>query len=177
MDNTLQRAMQWIIKIEGGYVNHPNDPGGETNYGISKRQYPDLDIRALTEDQATDIYRRDYWLANRCHEMPQALRIAVFDGAVNHRPKANAKMLQRSVGTTPDGLIGPATIRACQLEPQDLAINAYLWRRLQLYADLAGSSRYKPFLRGWISRLVRLRAELEQWYPTFFRPLTLEIEM
>lgn len=76
-------ARPWILEVEGGYVNDPQDPGGETKYGISKRSYPNLDIAALTQEQAGAIYLRDYWQAAGCDGLPQGLALIHFDAAVN----------------------------------------------------------------------------------------------
>lgn len=76
-------AIGTLLDVEGGYVDHPADPGGRTNYGISQRAYPDLDIRALTRDDAIGIYERDYW--DRIPtDLPDAVRWFAFDCAVNH---------------------------------------------------------------------------------------------
>ena len=83
MRDTFDTAVTAVLSYEGGYVNDPNDPGGETNWGISKRAYPNLDIRNLTRDRAIQIYRRDYWDSLGCDQFPPAIVIALFDSAVN----------------------------------------------------------------------------------------------
>ncbi|MDZ7804703.1 glycoside hydrolase family 108 protein [Thiohalophilus sp.] len=105
-------AMAWVIKTEGGYVNDPQDPGGETKYGISRRAHPGIDIKNLTVDEATELYRIDYWDAYRCGELPPAFGLFLFDSVVQHRPGDAVKILQRAIGTTVDGDIGPKTIAA-----------------------------------------------------------------
>ena len=72
-------AIGIVLKHEGGYVNDKNDPGGETRYGISKRAYPDLDIKNLTISQATEIYKKDYWVKGKCDKVPPKLRLIYFD--------------------------------------------------------------------------------------------------
>src|SRR5690348_4888364 len=76
-------AVAFVLAREGGYVRDPADPGGETNYGISKRQYPSLDIPHLTRDQAISLYERDYWIPCNCDALDQGPALAVFDTAVN----------------------------------------------------------------------------------------------
>src|SRR3990167_8279839 len=76
-------SFDWILQAEGGYGYDPNDPGGETKYGISKRAYPDVDIVNLTEAQAKEIYRRDYWQKAGCENHKWPLNICIFDMAVN----------------------------------------------------------------------------------------------
>lgn len=83
--NGFAAALELLLHFEGGYVNDPNDAGGETKYGISKRAYPNLDIASLTKSDAAEIYLRDYWDACRCSEMPEPLSLSVFDYAVNIR--------------------------------------------------------------------------------------------
>src|ERR1700730_15046728 len=82
--NNFRVSLQFTLKWEGGYVNDPADPGGETKWGISKRAYPNLDIANLTPDQASDIYARDYCLAAGCDPLPLPYCTVVFDSAVNH---------------------------------------------------------------------------------------------
>jgi lysozyme family protein len=92
-----ERAIAFVLAAEGGYVNDPNDAGGETNFGISKRAYPALDIKALTEADAKGIYFRDYWIPLQCDRMEPALAIAVFDTAVN-MGVGRAQRLERVTG-------------------------------------------------------------------------------
>jgi lysozyme family protein len=79
-------AFNIVVGIEAGYSNNPADPGGETKYGITKRQYPQIDIKNLTLDQAKAIYQRDYWSLCRCDELPWDMALVVFDCAVNQGP-------------------------------------------------------------------------------------------
>ena len=82
----FQQAIQFVLKHEGGYVCNPNDPGGETNYGISKQEYPDLDIKNLTVANAMDIYQRDYWDAYSLDPRAFPYSIALLDSYVQHSP-------------------------------------------------------------------------------------------
>src|SRR6056300_269579 len=103
-------ALEFVLRYEGGYVNDPNDPGGETNMGISKRAFPDEDIAGMTHQRAAFLYHTHYWTPCRCDDMPFHLAICVFDFAVNSGVKRASKTLQRLVSATPDGVIGPKTI-------------------------------------------------------------------
>jgi lysozyme family protein len=107
-------AFEIVVGHEGGYVNDPRDPGGETRFGISKRAYPHLDIKTLTLEQARGIYRADYWDACRCDDLPAALRLMVFDCAVNQGAEAAQRFLQEAAGVKVDGDIGPKTLAAAQ---------------------------------------------------------------
>jgi lysozyme family protein len=112
MTNLFDKAFEILIGHEGGYVNDPHDRGGETKYGISKRAYPNVDIRNLTLQQAKDIYRNDYWDRMKCDSFPPFLAVLVFDAAVNNGVGAATRWLQLAGGVTADGIIGPKTIAA-----------------------------------------------------------------
>ena len=102
------KAFSRCIDIEGGYVNDPSDPGGETKFGISKRSYPDLDIKNLTLEQAREIYCDDYWAAIP-GIITGPLRFHVFDFAVNSSLTTAIRHLQKAVGVADDGYVGPVT--------------------------------------------------------------------
>lgn len=151
-------AIEHVLQSEGGYVNDPADAGGETKWGISKRSYPSVDIQALTRDAAKAIYRRDYWEAARCDDIPDAVRLVHFDCAVNQGVGSAARMLQAAVGVVVDGKIGPKTIAAVQMAHPGQLREDYLWLRASAYARLAVSkTTQRKFLPGWILRLVRVR--------------------
>ena len=109
---TFDEAFDILIGHEGGYVNNPRDPGGETNWGISKRSYPNVDIRNLTKEGAKEIYRKDYWGRLEADSLPESVRFDLFDTAVNSGPGTAARLLQRACGTAEDGQIGPLTLKA-----------------------------------------------------------------
>ena len=145
---TFDQAFEIIIGHEGGYVNDPRDPGGETKYGISKRAYPKEDIKNLTLDRAKLLYKRDYWDAVEAESIPGAARLMLFDCAVNTGVGMAKKLLQRAVGTKDDGIIGPKTRAAISNTP-DLAMKfAGYW--LQYYTDLPGWPTYG---KGWTRRV------------------------
>lgn len=146
----FDKAFDRVIGHEGGYVNDPRDPGGETKYGISKRAYPNVDIKNLTPEQAKDIYRRDYWNKLHLDELPANVRFDLFDAAVNSGVGAAAKFLQRAAGTVSDGVIGKLTIAAANgMDPQrlDKRLSGY---RLQYLCDL---STFPTFGKGWVRRV------------------------
>lgn len=135
---SFDQALAFVLEREGGYVNDPADPGGETNFGISKRAYPTIDIRHLTPELAGAIYFRDYWSAAGCETLAPDLALLVFDTAVN-------------CGVT----------RAMAWLHDYPATDDYLWHRLGYYRGLVQT---KPtlgkFLSGWLKRLELLRAAL-----------------
>jgi lysozyme family protein len=145
-------ALAVILKHEGGYVNHPSDPGGETNFGISKRAYPSLNIKTLTKEQAGEIYRRDYWDPIKGDSLPLMLSIFAFDTAVNMGVSRAAHMLQGAAGVTQDGVIGPKTLKACQKAPQAV-LERMATLRIIRYTQL---DKFDVFGRGWITRTVNV---------------------
>lgn len=125
--NDFETAVTQILKYEGGYVNDPSDPGGETNFGISKRSYPTLDIANLTVDDAKAIYKRDYWDACDCSTVAWPLSFVVFDCAVNQGVGAAKALLA-------------ATTNAVH----------YQYLRFLRYTK---SPVYPKYGTGWVSRL------------------------
>lgn len=147
---TFDDAFTRLLGHEGGYTIGIGDPGGETNWGISKRSYQHLDIKALTVDDAKAIYRRDFWDAARCDDLPADLRFAVFDAAVNSGVGTAVKWLQAAVGTAQDGMIGPITLKAVAGCSNVLA--KYSGRRLHFMASLP---HWSLFGRGWAVRIAQ----------------------
>jgi lysozyme family protein len=152
--NLFNRCIEVVLKNEGGYVNHPKDPGGETNMGITKRDYPDLDIKHLSRNHAIMIYYNDYWSKmNLLSLIDDRLILHIFDMGVNAGPKTAIKMAQRIVEVKPDGIIGPETTEMINQYPGDL-LNMYKQERRKYYFAIA---RRKPdlqvFLPGWLNRI------------------------
>lgn len=148
----FDRAVALILDLEGGLVDDPHDLGGLTNHGISQRAYPDLNIRALTLDDAKAIYRRDYWEPIRCGEMPWGFGVTAFDAAVNQGPWAAASLLQLAVGAMADGKVGPKTLAAVNRAGPD-ELHDYFARRCVRYAQHA---RFEFYGRGWFRRIFRV---------------------
>lgn len=161
MKNTREKAIEWIIEAEGGYVNNPNDPGGETKYGISKKVYPNLDIKNLTKEQAAEIYIRDYWNKIKGDDLPFPLDICVFDFAVNSGISRAVKILQSEIGAVTDGIVGNDTLS--HLASLNYDWKEFLLRRLEFYISL---KTFKYFGRGWCNRLINLRYFIEKIYET-----------
>ncbi len=156
----FESAVAFVLKAEGGYVNDPADAGGETNYGISKRAYPDLDIKALTEQQAKDIYFEDYWLRCRCDDMPAYIAAAVFDTAVNMGQRTAIKFLQQALGVTVDGIIGPVTLSGTYQKSPDELLPDFLSYRSKRYHELASKGQNSRFIRGWLKRTYELQQQI-----------------
>lgn len=143
-------AFERLIGHEGGYVNHPADPGGETKYGISKRSYPGEDIKGMTLDRAKEIYLRDFWGPSGCDALPPVVRFDVFDMAVNSGVRAAIRCLQGAVGETVDGVLGPRTLQAVQSMPPARLSARFNGARLEF---MAGLPSWPAFGRGWARRI------------------------
>jgi len=154
--------MPFIFKAEGGYADNPADPGGPTNYGITLatlRAYegdPNLtaeDVRRLTPAVAREIYRTAYWNRMRCGALPPGLDLEVFDFGVNSGPAECVKTLQKLVGVTQDGSVGPITLAAVrQFNVGDL-IGRFAQARLAFYQSL----NMPEFEQGWATRVAQIQ--------------------
>lgn len=145
-------AFDIVIGVEGGVVT---DQGGLTKFGISQRQYPDLDIRNLTLDQAQQIYRNDYWNKCRCDGLPPRLAACVFDAAVNEGQGTALRMLQRAVKVLDDGIIGPATLAAARNVSD--ALTRFMAERAFMYSH---TGDFETDGHGWLSRLFIVYAKV-----------------
>lgn len=145
-------AFDRLMGNEGGYVNNPADPGGETNWGICKRSYPDIDIAALTREQAKAIYLRDFWIRGQMDKMPSAIAFQAFDIAVNSGIETAVRMLQRAVDVADDGHIGPVTLAAVASKPLADVLMRVVAERLDFYAKL---KTFDTFGRGWTRRCAK----------------------
>lgn len=173
-------ALDWVLDAEGGFVDDPTDRGGATNLGISinfLRGLPDHDgdgfldgdidqdgdvdvddIRRLNHALAAELYYRHFWSPDRCDELPPAVALCLFDGMVNHGPRTARVLVQRALGVTADGNVGPRTRAAAKKVNQRVFLVDYLSYRAKLYADITRSRpEQEKFLRGWFVRLFTLQ--------------------
>lgn len=157
MDERFLKAVEKVLQHEGGYVNDRKDPGGETNFGISKRSYPKLNIRALTRERAVKIYYTDWW-QRYGYDMiaDDDLMAKVFDFAVNMGASRAGKLLQEAVNRTSpdrltvDGILGPLSIEAVNNHPNPpLLLAEVKLGAIAFYAGLKNAPRY---LLGWVRR-------------------------
>ena len=149
-----------VIRIEGGYVNDPDDPGGETNYGITKRLavahgYKGSMIH-MTQDQAKEIYRQSFWNNSLASNIMNDSAFNIYLLSIHSGNKQAIVILQRAVGVTADGLIGPATLNAVSQASQSLLIEALCYRTLDFYVIISPKTRYK-YIQGWRNRLLSSR--------------------
>lgn len=146
----FKNALQLVLKHEGGWVNHPSDPGGETNYGITKKvalsHGYDGDMRSIPMSTVQYIYQKDYWDKIRADLLPESIRFHVFDAAVNSGVKRAVEWLQEAAGASVDGIMGPKTIAAAQ----NVSPEKYSGIRLKF---LTGLPHWDKFGRGWTRRI------------------------
>lgn len=156
MNSDWEKAIAFVLKMEGDYTLDPNDPGGETKYGISHKAYPSLDIKNLTIEQAKEIYQRDYWQACRCDELPSGFALCVFDTAVNQGVGKAKRILQMALEVDVDGIIGDKTISAA-FKAKPSRVKKYLAIRLAEYARLmAHNNDLLVFAINWSYRVLSL---------------------
>lgn len=150
MADRFDEFIERLLSHEGGYVNHPSDPGGETQWGISKRSYPSVNIKTLTRAEAKEIYRRDFWVKSGADKMAPAVAFNVLDGAVNSGISRSIRWLQEAAGVTADGVYGPASAAAvAKADPNDLVLR-YNAARLDFMTSLG---TWGSFGKGWARRI------------------------
>lgn len=161
--NRYQVCIPRILKHEGGYVNHPRDPGGATNRGITlatyrryiKRSGTVADLKALTEAEAVKVYKAQYWDAVKADQLPVGVDYTVADFAVNSGPARAAKHLQKAIGVKQDGKIGPATLAAVASRDPAQIVHAIHDSRM---AFLRGLKTWGTFGRGWTRRVSEVQS-------------------
>ncbi len=164
MKANFQTALRHVLEFEGGYVDHPNDPGGATNMGITRatlaryrgRPVSKGEVRGLNRDTASGIYRQFYWDALVCDEMPGGIDLAVFDGAVNHGPARSARFLQTALKVSADGIVGPVTLNAVASAPPRELLIEFMALRMRAYGRL--SRLFRTFGLGWSRRLMAVHS-------------------
>ena len=158
MQANYEKCLETILHHEGGYVNHPKDPGGETNLGVTKRVYEDFggkkDMKDLLIEDVAPIYEKNYWGRMKCGDMPSGLDLCVFDFGVNAGTGRSAKYLQTMIGTVADGGIGPNTLGALANYVEEVGIEGTIRNfqeaRQEYYESL---STFETFGRGWTRRV------------------------
>ena len=164
MKHNWDDAIKHILKYEGGYVNHKDDPGGRTNLGVTQRVWEEWtgkpateeDMRGLTPAMVSPLYKKRYWDAVRGDDLPSGVDLCVFDCAVNAGVGRASKFLQQAVGVTADGQIGPMTVAATIAKPAEEVIEAFCNLREAHYKSL---TTFATFGKGWMNRLGAVEAE------------------
>jgi lysozyme family protein len=157
MKENFDKCLEMLLHHEGGFVNHPDDPGGMTNLGVTKAVYDDFigrestedEMRALTPADVAPIYKKKYWDKVRGDDLPSGLDWAVFDWGVNSGTGRSAKALQKIIGAKADGAIGPKTLaQLSEHDPEDVVREMYKVRQ-DFYEGLR---TFATFGRGWSRR-------------------------
>lgn len=148
---SFEAAIPITLEWEGGYSSSPSDPGGETNFGISKRAYPTLDIRNLTREDACAIYHRDYWKYDGIES--QAIATKLFDAGVNLGTHRAISYMQTVVGVPADGKYGKVTEGGINGSQEQQTLSAYRQRLTEYYQELVQQHpNLQQFLHGWLRR-------------------------
>lgn len=169
----MKAALDFVLQYEGGFVNHPDDPGGATKYGVSLRYLSGLgedgdlngdgrvdieDIRGLSVDDARELYRIRFWMPLLCDDLPEALAVAVCDTAVNLGTGRAARLLQRVAGVAEDGIIGQKTLAAAAQGGPDMLASFLSLRRSHYLRIIGKNPRLASFARGWDNRVRELES-------------------
>ena len=163
MKSNFKDCLKATLRYEGGVSDHPDDPGGLTNKGVTQRVYSayragknltDRSVRELTETELQDIYRKQYWAQVGGDDLPAGLDLIMFDYAVNSGAGKAVKDLQREVGAVVDGIAGVATQAALAGRDTGVLVNALCDRRLAFMRSLKG---WRTFGKGWASRVAAVR--------------------
>ena len=164
MQSNWDNAFKMMLASEGGYVNHPSDPGGMTNLGVTKRVWEEWvgresnekEMRSLTSEMVEPLYKRKFWDACKCDELPSGIDYLVFDFAVNAGVGRSAKILQTAVGVTPDGGIGPVTLAAVNAIPEAELVEKFSQAKEDFYRSL---NTFETFGKGWLNRVAAVKVK------------------
>jgi len=160
--SNFKECLDLVLKSEGGWVNHPSDPGGETNLGVTKAVWeeyvghPVKTMKDLTKDDVAPLYEQKYWRACYCEVLPRGLDFVVFSMGVNAGPGRSIKLLQQSIGCVPDGVIGPKTRELISSGNGANLISKFSETRREYYKSL---KTFPIFGRGWLARVDKEEAE------------------
>ena len=166
MKSNFEQSIAALLSHEGGFVNHPKDPGGMTNLGVTKTVWEgwtghdttEASMRNLSTSDVTPLYRKKYWDAVQGDALPSGVDYCVFDTAVNSGAGRAIKLLQRAVGVTQDGLLGPNSLAAILVSDVGSLIDKYCDVRNEFLQSL---STFDTFGKGWTRRIseVNLKAK------------------
>ena len=162
MKENFDEALKAILHHEGGYVNHPSDPGGRTNLGCTQRVWEEWvghpvdekTMRALTPELVAPLYKAKYWDKVRGDDLPTGVDYAVFDAAINSGPGRAAKWLQTTVGAVPDGAIGAGTLAKVDAMDAEDIVEKYQATRLAFMQSLP---TWDTFGKGWGRRVTEVK--------------------
>ena len=153
MKDNFDKCLKMLLHHEGGYVNHPKDPGGETNLGVTKRVYEKWggtkDMKDLTVEDVAPIYKKEYWDRCKCDDLESGVDWVVFDWAVNSGTGRSAKAIQKICGAAQDGAIGPKTLALIGKQDTQYVIEEFGKVRQHFYESL---KTFDTFGKGWTRR-------------------------
>jgi lysozyme family protein len=153
MKANFDKCLEMLLHHEGGYVNHPDDPGGETNLGVTKKVYVasggKKSMKKLTVKDVAPIYKKSYWARLKCDDLPSGLDFCAFDWGVNSGTGRAAKALQKICGASVDGAIGPKTLALINRQNPKYMIEEFGKIRQEFYESLG---TFKTFGKGWTRR-------------------------
>ena len=166
MIENWDKAIALVLQHEGGYDNHPSDSGGRTNHGVMQKVWEDYvghpvdeqEMRDLTIEMVTPLYKEQYWDACHCDELPQGIDYLTFDFAVNAGTGRAVKTLQRALKIEADGVIGPITLKALQDANAESFVNDFSNAKEGFYRSL---STFPIFGKGWLKRVVESKKTAE----------------
>jgi len=167
--SNFDEALKRVLVHEGGYANHPQDPGGATMKGVTQRVYDGWrrrqgkalrSVRQIDDDEIKAIYRAQYWDTICADALPSGVDYCTFDAAVNSGPSQAAKWLQRTVGVPDDGGVGPLTIGACKTQDPATIIDGSCDRRMAMLRKLP---TFRTFGAGWTKRVADVRSLSKRW--------------
>lgn len=150
MSTHFATMIERVLGHEAGYVNDPEDPGGETKWGISKRSYPLINIKQLTRDEAIGIYYRDFWMKISSDKLSNGAAYQLLDSAVNSGVAQSVRFLQRAIGAADDGIFGPYSLRAMELTSESDFIMLFLAERINFMTRL---KNWPSHGKGWMRRI------------------------
>jgi len=168
MQSNWESALAHVLESEGGWSDHPSDPGGATMKGVTLATYREYrrnphitkdELRNISDEELSDLYKKGYWDKCRCDDLPSGVDYLVFDAAVNMGCGRSSKLLQESVGVTPDGGIGPITLAAVNAADADELIIKFSELKENFYRSLP---TFPTFGKGWLNRVASTKAFAEQ---------------
>lgn len=166
MKENFDEALKAVLKHEGGFVNHPKDPGGMTNLGVTKRVWEEWvgkkvdekTMRSLTPELVAPMYRKNYWDAVKGDELPEGLDYLMFDFAVNSGPVRAIRTMQKAMGLTTDGIIGPKTLGVLKDSNREELVARFSDEKEAFYRALP---TFSTFGKGWLRRVAETKTHAE----------------
>lgn len=161
MDEEFKKCMKFCFRWEGSYVFNKLDPGGETNFGVTRSVYdnyrrqnrlPAKPVKEMTKEEAEEIYYKNYWLSGQCNKVPYPLNLVMLDTAINFGIQGMTNLLQPAALVKGDGILGKGTLEACNKDPEKIAKRLVAMRIGFRYNRIRQNPKQSVFLAGWLNR-------------------------